>query len=414
MKNFKHEFREWLIVAAQGSIFIVMFIVFIFAAMSAGCGGQETVRPVADTEEVSDEEEDLDEVVDETADEVDFEGVDAEDVDSDEVTDEEDSDSEESDNATDDDADSDEVPDEVVEEGWTQVITASSRSPVQAVSCGIYKTQLYCWGTNEAGNFGNGTLVSSNKPVVAGGSLFWSKIVLNVNRTFGIDTEGFLYAWGGNWFHDINFSDQPEILEPFKMSHIKFIDLSIITDQLCGLTSNGQEWCQDSVTKEMVLKREGVSGYWPDVTPGLSFISSNNRVGLLEGGRIIAYAKYAYKDWPNPLRNIQGTSLLTQIDGRLADEATGEGSYCAVDLNKELWCWTPFETTGSIKHTGDYTFWYNNILSGVVNFSKALNHTCSVTTAGKLYCWGSNKEGQLGLGYASDTAVTEPQEIVIY
>ncbi|MFA5429148.1 MAG: hypothetical protein WC279_13180, partial [Sulfurimonas sp.] len=136
MKNFKHEFKEWLIVVAQGSVFLVMFVVFIFAAMSAGCGRQETVRPSVDTEEVSDEEEDLDEVVDETADEVDFEGVDAEDVDSDEVTDEEDSDIE----APDEEEDSDEVPDEVVQEGWMQVITArSAGSPFRAVSCGIYK-----------------------------------------------------------------------------------------------------------------------------------------------------------------------------------------------------------------------------------------------------------------------------------
>ena len=409
MKNFKHEFKEWLVVAAQGSIFIVMFLVFIFAAMSAGCGGQETVRPVVDAEEVQDTE-DFDEVVDETADEDDFEGVDAEDVDSDEVTDEEDSDIE----APDEEEDSDEVPDEVVQEGWMQVITArSAGSPFRAVSCGIYKKQLYCWGNNEDGNFGNGTKLSSNKPVLAGGSLYWNKVVLNVSRTFGIDTEGFLYAWGGNWYHNINLSDQQWILEPFKMSHIKFVDISIITDFLCGLTANGQEWCQDSVTTEMVLKREGITGYWPDVAPGVSFMSRSAKVGLLEGGRVTAYTGYAYKDWPNPLRNISDISLLTQIDGELLG-GNGSGRYCATDLNKELWCWSTDTESYPNKHEGDYTFWYGNMLSGVTNFSKAPTHTCAVTTAGKLYCWGGNKEGQLGLGYASETTITEPQEVIIY
>jgi hypothetical protein len=407
MKNFKHEFKEWLIVAAQGSIFLVMLIVFIFVAMSAGCGGRETVRPSVDTEEVTDGEEDLDEVVDEFVDEVDSEDVD-------EVTEEEESDAD----ALDEEEDSDEVPDEAVEGGWTQVVTAYGGS-TGSTTCGIYKNLLYCWGTNYTGVFGNGTQIDSSEPVLAGGGKEWKVFLMEFGKICALDLEGVLYCWGSNYYATFATADIEMAVNPFKISDRPFINLSCINDNLwepCVLTATGQEWCLDYDTKKVEHRQEGITGYWPSPVPEVMYWSKNHKIGLLNGGRVVVRTGVQqYKDWPNPLRNISEISLLTQIDGSLSDDKTGAGWYCATDLNKELWCWGTSETDAEDKkHIGDYTLWYNSILSDIINFSKALTHTCAVTTAGRLYCWGSNKEGQLGLGYASDTAVTEPQEVIVY
>lgn len=410
MRNFKHECKEWLIVAAQGSIFVILFVVFIFAAMAAGCGGQETVRPVADTDEVSDTE-DSDEGADESVDET------VDDVVGEEESDEEESDTE----VTDEEEDFNEVPDEVIEEGWTQVVTAYGsvgQGITGATTCGIYKNLLYCWGTNYKGVFGNGTQIDSHEPVLSGGGKEWEVFLMEFGKICALDTGGILYCWGSNYNATFATADIEMAVNPFKISDRPFIDLSCINDNLwepCVLTATGQEWCLDYDTKKVEYRQEGITGYWPSPVPEVEYWSKNHKIGLLAGGRVVARTGLQqYKDWPNPLRDIPEISLVTQIDGRLYDDKTGSGYYCATDLNKELWCWGLREDSDTEKHEGDYTFWYSNRLSDVDNFSRADTHTCAVTTAGRLYCWGSNKEGQLGLGYASDTAVTEPQEVVIY
>jgi hypothetical protein len=413
MKNFKHEFKEWLIVVAQGSVFLVMFVVFIFAAMSAGCGGQETVRPSVDTEEVSDTEdsdEGADESVDETADEV----VDEEESDEEE-SDEEDSDIE----APDEEEDSDEVPDEAVE-GWTQVVTTrslevSSDGIYDARTCGIYKKQLYCWGSNIEGSFGNGTLEDSSYPVLSGGNKLWQMVAVRPSMTCGLDLEGYVYCWGYNIWNDI----LGPVTEPFKISDRKFADINYIPDSgYCGLTDTKEEWCWDWENHRMNFQRTVTAEYWPDIVDSMSYYSKNDWTGATTGGGV---AVYIYGDWytfPSPLRNIPEVSLLTKIDGSATKKETGAGTYCATDLNDSLWCWSSHKNAilgvpDSYKSkTEEYEFWYSNLVSDVYNFSTSSTHTCAIKK-GQLFCWGENRRGQLGLGSKTETPLYSPTVVLI-
>ena len=47
--------------------------------------------------------------------------------------------------------------------------------------------------------------------------------------------------------------------------------------------------------------------------------------------------------------------------------------------------------------------------SEVAQVTAGLNHTCALTTAGKVYCWGSGELGQLGIG--GTTSYTSPQHV---
>lgn len=86
--------------------------------------------------------------------------------------------------------------------------------------------------------------------------------------------------------------------------------------------------------------------------------------------------------------------------------------FCAIK-NEQLFCWGA-NNQGQI---GDGTF--DNQLapkavpgmsSGVTKVAAGNNHTCAVKDK-KLFCWGYNSLGQLGLGHV-DTRVAYPQEVV--
>ena len=54
----------------------------------------------------------------------------------------------------------------------------------------------------------------------------------------------------------------------------------------------------------------------------------------------------------------------------------------------------------------------NNILTGVAAVSAGIAHTCAVTTAGGVKCWGGNLFGQLGNGEASGIHSTTPVNVI--
>jgi len=86
--------------------------------------------------------------------------------------------------------------------------------------------------------------------------------------------------------------------------------------------------------------------------------------------------------------------------------AAGEQHTCAVLDDGSAWCWgdnrrgqlgdgtsidrsTPTRVVGP-GGTGQ--------LSGVVAITAGSEHTCAVTSSGAVYCWGQNRNGQLGIG----------------
>jgi alpha-tubulin suppressor-like RCC1 family protein len=56
----------------------------------------------------------------------------------------------------------------------------------------------YCWGSNWAGQIGDGTTTSSHTPVAVAGGLVFRSLSAGGGTTCGITTDGALYCWGSN------------------------------------------------------------------------------------------------------------------------------------------------------------------------------------------------------------------------
>ena len=100
----------------------------------------------------------------------------------------------------------------------------------------------------------------------------------------------------------------------------------------------------------------------------------------------------------------------------LADPAAtwtlGSDHSCAIAPSGELKCWGR-NTSGQLGIGSNES--YNEIpqtvpglSSGVIAVSGGQSHTCAILTAGEIKCWGSNESGQLGTGNyeSSNTPVT--------
>jgi hypothetical protein len=85
------------------------------------------------------------------------------------------------------------------------VIAAASASPFTAETlpashtCGIIVTQeILCWGSNAAGQLGDGTKTDHTVPTKVATALRFRSVSAGFRYTCGIATDGIAYCWGDN------------------------------------------------------------------------------------------------------------------------------------------------------------------------------------------------------------------------
>ena len=260
---------------------------------------------------------------------------------------------------------------------WPQPKPAAA-SHVAAISLGGQHTcalttsgGVQCWGRNQFGQLGNGTPDDSTIPVdVVGLETGVVAIASGAVHTCALTTEGGVQCWGT--------IDSSSSTTPVPVVGLE-TGVSAIAGgfhHACALTTSGGVQC------------------W-----GL------NAFGELGDGTI------ADSDTPvDVLEEPNGAPL----SGAVAIAASGGFHTCALTAAGSVKCWGR-NTVGQL---GDGTS--NNIRSTPVNVagledvvaavSTGEAHTCALTTAGGLKCWGRNANGQLGDGTTADSAA--PVDVV--
>jgi alpha-tubulin suppressor-like RCC1 family protein len=85
----------------------------------------------------------------------------------------------------------------------------------------------------------------------------------------------------------------------------------------------------------------------------------------------------------------------------VAQVATGADHTCAVKKDGTLWCWGNNSMTQLGEGPTDFSpvpLQVTALGATVAQVAAGNAHTCAVTQAGELYCWGANSAGQLGNG----------------
>ncbi len=106
--------------------------------------------------------------------------------------------------------------------------------------------------------------------------------------------------------------------------------------------------------------------------------------------------------------------------------SAGGAHTCGVDRSSKPWCWGScvrgrLGLSGSSScdflnvGNGEPTFYASpqqvSVLTTAAVIAAGGQQTCAATAAGKLYCWGLNEDGQLGIG-ASGGYKAQPQEVM--
>ena len=230
-----------------------------------------------------------------------------------------------------------------------------------------------CWGRNDWGQLGNGTSSFGSQTAVQVVHLGKALAITAGRRhACALIVGGTVKCWGSGLDGELGDGGAGSSDVPVRtrgMDHV--VDLDATFSDTCATRADGTEAC------------------W-----GESTLNANPATGLL----------------PRFVRGIKGAVSTAVVDQTVCVVNTAHRVRCASSGATA----SPVGTTATAASSG--RTWLVSGLTGVVRLTAGDAHFCAVVTPGHVYCWGSNRYGQVGNGSVTDAtmpvAVTGPRHVV--
>jgi alpha-tubulin suppressor-like RCC1 family protein len=352
------------------------------------------------------------------------------------------------------------------------LLTASVFAAGGAQSCAAQADgPLQCWGNNDDGQLGNGELTDSSVPV----HVLWlhegvAAVAVGGRHACARMTDSSVKCWGDNDYGQLGDGTQADASAPVQVQGYAtgFAVISAGDNHTCGLRFGGGAACWGLNDKGQLGNGTFVDVNAPmavtQLQPTLSALSSGGvhtcvtyRSGKLSGTRCWGSNQFgqlgagAALSSPTPLTlsyiaalklgagKLHGCSVVydggrcwgRNDSGQLGDGTTddsptpsavigiisttkmlagGGGHTCAVTAADAVLCWGR-NNFGQLGNNTTVSTTSPTPVSGFSSDALAVTagdlHTCALSSAGAAFCWGMNFAGQLGNGENNGKATAD-------
>jgi alpha-tubulin suppressor-like RCC1 family protein len=253
----------------------------------------------------------------------------------------------------------------------------SAMVPATAVSsgwagqdCAIASLGLECWGSNFLGQLGDGTFDDSSVPVPVAGLGGTATSVATGTGPNTCAVAGGVFCWGFDAYGVLGNSQARSSELPLQLPGLAGASKVSSSLSTCAIGAGGALECWGLNYYGQVGDGTTTDRWTPVPVGGLGAGVKDVSVGYLHTCAVTAAG--GVKCWGN------------NWDGEL-----GNGTFGAGDCNCLFQ--TPTDVSG--------------LTHGVAAVTAGLEHTCALTTAGGVECWGDNQYGELGNGTTDISAV---------
>jgi alpha-tubulin suppressor-like RCC1 family protein len=301
-------------------------------------------------------------------------------------------------------------------------------------SCGTTaEGVVYCWGSSGAGQLGNGSsgaITQSAIPLMATGTQAITTLAAgpSASHACGLTSTGAAYCWGSNISSQLGDGTTTLRYVPAAVtmpSGVTFVRISVGNSFSCAISDAGSSYCWGANGSGEL----GNSGTATRTTPGISSMPLGvTFTGIAAGNSFACALAVTGEPWcwgsNSSFQLGDGTStarttptLVTMPSGvTFVSLALGSSFACGLTSAGLADCWG----SNSVGQLGDGTMTVRSVPTAVtmpsgVTFATLTtggSHTCGATSAGDVYCWGNNGNGQLGDGttaaHSSPALVTMP------
>jgi alpha-tubulin suppressor-like RCC1 family protein len=226
---------------------------------------------------------------------------------------------------------------------------------------------VYCWGNNENGQLGDGTMVNSNVPVEVKGLEDAVMVKAGWKHTCALTAGGAVKCWGYN--------------RNGELGNGKTADSSVPVDVI-GLASG---------------------------TAAIG-MGDDHTCAVTDAGAVKCWGYNDYGQLGDGTRTSRSIPMeVMSLAGGAASVVAGWGHTCILSSGGGVKCWGNNEN-GQLGYgeTVEYRFTPVGVLdlgSGVIGIGAGGGHMCALLAGGGIRCWGNNKYGQLGDGTAQTRLV---------
>jgi alpha-tubulin suppressor-like RCC1 family protein len=242
----------------------------------------------------------------------------------------------------------------------------------------------WCWGENGHGQLGVGDTATHATPTRVKGGLHFASLQAGFFSTCGLTTAGAAYCWGDNFFGELGSGDTLAAAQPKRVAgdHI-YTSLSGGSTHQCGVAVDGSAFCWGTNASGQLGDGTGAARLVPTpVVGGLKFtLLRSHRAnsifaatcGVTTGGDVYCWG------W-NSKGQLGVDPFLTR-DPCTSLQPPGTNNVPGVVTN--ACSFHPIKVAG---------------VAGAVAVDVGQAHSCVLTAAAQLLCWGQNTGGELGDG----------------
>lgn len=227
-------------------------------------------------------------------------------------------------------------------------------------TCAFDSRTLFCWGSGLDGQFGSDGGAGEPRPLALAEGSFRG-VCSAEHHACALREDGTLLCWGGNDSGQLGLGDRMPRPTPSAVSAPRFVAVACGGDVTCAIAERGELYCWGS-----------------------------NAEGTLAQGDP--------QSLPDSL-----TPLRVARELHVAQVGVGQGHVCAIDDGDELYCWGR-NTVGQLGVPGPIqirTPQHVDSARSYESVAAAQDHTCAIAREGRMYCWGDNAEPLLGVASSS-------------
>lgn len=248
--------------------------------------------------------------------------------------------------------------------GATQLATASYATCARKTDGSVW-----CWGSNEQGQLGDGTSTHRFSPIETLPSGSVESVAAGARHMCAVRTDATAWCWGENGRGQLGDGTTMGRSAP------------VMVASLAGVA-----WVAGGRFHTCARRIDGVLVCWGE-----------NMQGQLGDGTNID------QPTPVPVRAMSGGAVMSDIE----QVSLGRRHSCGLRSNATVWCWGAIQsarTRGTQNVQGLHSYGASpiQVLAEASQVASGYGHSCALATAGTVWCWGSNSHGQLGDGTLTD------------
>jgi alpha-tubulin suppressor-like RCC1 family protein len=257
-----------------------------------------------------------------------------------------------------------------------------------------------CWGDNEYGQLGNGSLRQSLTPVTVSGLTSGIKAISTSRQSMtpfscALTVGGGVKCWGDNSYGQLGDGTTNPHLSPVDVNGLAsgVIQVSVGMNHACALTAAGGVKCWGDNSSFQLGDGTQAPRFTPVDASGLA--NGVHQISAGSGYSCALLNSGGVKCWgipgPHTPGDIPGVSNLSSGITAIAVESSGSLN-CAITVGGGVQCWN-YDSLSS-----NWSSYSIGLDSGVTQIDTGNGDVCATTSSGTAFCYGTNLNGQLGNG----------------